>query len=227
MSGLFDALKDDILKRADELIQEIGAFPEEEAIGLLNEIRKRMHEASPFRDEPVDCVLWVKSNEVAANDYNPNAVAPPEMKLLAISIEEDGYTQPVVTFPEKTEVSNYTVVDGYHRTRVCKEVASVRKRVKGYLPITLIRGTQSDIKDRIASTIRHNRARGVHGVDPMIDVVRRLLQEGWSDGEIAEKLGMDADEVLRFKQHVGLPELFKDIDFSRAWETILQEDSEE
>ena len=103
----------------------------------------------------------------------------------------------------------------------------MRKRVKGYLPITLIRGTQSDIKDRIASTIRHNRARGVHGVDPMIDVVRRLLQEGWSDGEIAEKLGMDADEVLRFKQHVGLPELFKDIDFSRAWETILQEDSEE
>ena len=221
--SLFDAVKEEIVTGVRGLFAEIETLPEEDKIEVINTLKTELHQISPFMDEPVDCVLWVKSEEVRGNDYNPNAVAPPEMKLLAVSIKEDGYTQPVVTFPEKKDKTSYTVVDGYHRTRVCNEVPAVRKRVMGYLPITIIRRSQSDIKDRIAATIRHNRARGVHGVEPMIDIVGKLLKEGWGDGEIAKKLGMDCDEVLRFKQHTGLPELFKDVEFSRAWEALFDE----
>lgn len=212
----------EITKRLPEawhtMCLEIEKLPIEEKIETINLLREELHKVSPFKDEPVDCVLWVKSEQVEGNDYNPNAVAPPEMKLLSISIQEDGYTQPVVVFPDTAEKTHYTVVDGYHRTRVGKENAAVRKRVNGYLPVTCIRTSQYDIKDRIAATIRHNRARGVHGVEPMIDIVAKLALDGWSDEQIAKELGMDCDEILRFKQHSGLPEIFKNADFSRAWE---------
>ena len=197
---------------------EIEKLPIEEKIEAINMMREELHKISPFKNEPVDCVVWVKSDLVSGNDYNPNAVAPPEMKLLAISIQEDGYTQPIVVFPETADKTHYTVVDGYHRTRVGKEIASVRNRVNGYLPVTCIRSSQYDIKDRIAATIRHNRARGVHGVEPMIDIVAKLALDGWTDETIAKNLGMDCDEILRFKQHTGLPEIFKNTEYSRAWE---------
>jgi len=112
----------------------------------------------------------------------------------------------------------YEIVDGFHRNRVGKEYKSIKNRLNGYLPVTIIKEKTSSLKDRISSTIRHNRARGVHGIDPMIDIVVKLLKEGWEDEDICRELGMDADELLRFKQHAGLPELFKDVDYSKGWE---------
>jgi ParB-like chromosome segregation protein Spo0J len=138
------------------------------------------------------------------------------MKLLKRSIEADGYTQPVVTHSE--ELGRFDVVDGEHRSAIPEEYEGVRESVRGYLPVTQIRDEQGDRKNRMAATIRHNRARGVHGVGPMTDIVAELVRRGWSDEEVARQLGMDADEVLRFKHASGLPELFEDEEYSRAWE---------
>jgi ParB-like chromosome segregation protein Spo0J len=216
--SLFEGISKDLVERARVLFRELERLPLEDQVTAINEIRRALHQYSPFKNEPVDCVIWVPADQVAANGYNPNTVAPPEMRLLEISIIEDGYTQPVVAFPDKKEDREYTVIDGDHRSRVGRESKRVRKRVMGYLPIT-IPGEErtTDIKDRMASTIRHNRARGVHGVIPMVDIVSNLIREGWTDAEIAKELGMDADEVLRFKQTAGLPELFKNRDYSRSW----------
>ena len=201
--------------QAHDLAAALAALPLAERVAALNRVREILHESSPFQAEPVDCVLWVLAESVQANDYNPNHVASPEMKLLTRSIQEDGYTQPIVAMPEG---ENYTVVDGFHRNRVGKENPVVRKRIQGYLPITRIRASQAGMRERIAATIRHNRARGVHAVMPMSDIVARLIREGWTDTEVAQELGMDADEVLRFKQVVGLPELFAGQEYSKAWE---------
>jgi len=199
----------------EQLCSALEALPIPERVDVLNRVRRRLHAVSPFRDEPVDCVEWVSADEVAGNEYNPNQVAPPEMRLLRHSIAQDGYTQPIVAW---READVCTVVDGFHRHRVGKEAPEVRKRIHGYLPVALIKPERSGIKDRMAATIRHNRARGVHGVVPMVDVVAALIRHGWADDEIAKELGMDADEILRFKQSAGLPELFKDHAYSRAWE---------
>lgn len=203
-----------IERLTDELVKALGYLPEDQRITHLNAVRLALHEVSPFKTEPVDCVLWLPAEAVKANEYNPNAVAPPEMRLLARSIEQDGYTQPIVGHGD---ASGCEIVDGFHRNRVGRENPRVRKRVKGHLPVALVRNERGGEKERIAATIRHNRARGVHGVRPMADIVARLLREGWSDEEVARELGMDADEVLRFKQHTGLPELFKNNGFSRSW----------
>ncbi len=197
------------------LCATIGALPESERIEALNATKLALHDISPFRDEPVDCVLWIDAGAVAGNDYNPNTVAPPEMDLLRLSIEEDGYTQPIVAYREN---DGYTVVDGFHRTRVGKECASVNQRIRGYLPITIVRGDREDLDDRMASTIRHNRARGKHGIQSMSHIVLDLSRRNWTDEKISKKLGMDADEVLRLKQITGLAELFANQEFSEAWE---------
>jgi ParB-like chromosome segregation protein Spo0J len=194
-------------------------MPLADQVEALNAIKKILHDAGPFKDEPVDCVEWVSSSNVTPNDYNPNAVAPPEMRLLEHSIRHDGYTQPVVVAKEN---DGFVVVDGFHRTRVGKECTAVRERVKGYLPVVRIRN--EEMKDRMAATIRHNRARGVHGVSPMIDLVAGLIRRGWTDIEISKELGMSADEVLRYKQHAGLPQLFKGSQYSKAW--IVKENEE-
>jgi len=203
-----------MMAQVDSIIAMLETLPLDDKIDALNKIRTKLHEVSPFKDEPVDLVLWVENSEIAANDYNPNTVAPPEMRLLERSIAEDGYTQPIVSFPREDD---YEVVDGFHRHRVGKESKKVRERVHGYLPITQIRGDRTDLKHRMAATVRHNRARGVHGVVPMADMVANLIKQGWQDADIAKELGMDADEVLRFKQNLGLPELFKDHEFSPSW----------
>jgi ParB-like chromosome segregation protein Spo0J len=210
-----DLFQASLSDRARALAQEISGLPLPEKIAALNEVRTFLHEASPFRDEPVDLVLWVPNETVAANTYNPNAVAPPEMRLLERSIDADGYTQPVVTMPTE---SGREVIDGFHRNRVGKEVARIRKRIHGHLPIVTIRSTREERGDRMAATIRHNRARGEHGVKPMSQIVADLVDMGWDDQRIAKELGMDADEVLRLKQITGLAALFKDREFSRAWE---------
>lgn len=198
-----------------QLCDEITALPEAEKIVALNKARQALHEISPFKAEPVDCVLWVPADQVEANDYNPNTVAPPEMRLLALSIGEDGYTQPIVAWGKN---DYYEVVDGFHRNRVGKEDKTVRDRIHGYLPITLINHDREDKGDRIAATIRHNRARGKHQVAAMSDIVLELSRRNWSDAKIGRELGMEPDEVLRLKQITGLAELFSDAEFSKAWE---------
>lgn len=185
-----------------------------ETIEIINLLREHIHNLSPFKNEPVDFVKWVSSEDVIANDYNPNRVAPPEMELLEISIMNDGYTQPIVTFPKDNKVE---VIDGFHRNRVGKESAIINQRIKGYLPIVAIRKEQSGKNDRIASTIRHNRARGKHQIDAMSEIVIELKNRNWRNERIARELGMDADEVLRLMQITGLQELFKDEDFSKSW----------
>lgn len=198
-----------------QLINELSSLPEDKKIEAINTVRRALHEISPFKDEPVDCVVWVPAEKVEANDYNPNAVAPPEMRLLQHSIREDGYTQPIVGFWDDDHIE---VVDGFHRNRVGKECDDVRERVKGYLPVTVINDSRRDRGDRIASTIRHNRARGKHAVTAMSDIILELSRRNWSDKRIAKELGMEPDEVLRLKQITGLAELFADKDFSMAWE---------
>lgn len=200
------------LKRELEKLQQL---PMDELVSEMNEIKKMLKQISPFTKEPVECVEWVKSELVQANDYNPNAVAPPEMKLLHTSIQEDGYTQPIVVWYHD---GYYEVVDGFHRNRVGKEYADITERIHGYLPVVVINSDRTDKGDRIASTIRHNRARGKHKVEAMSDIVIELKRRNWSDKKIGDKLGMDADEVLRLTQITGLAEMFADKDFSEAWE---------
>jgi ParB-like chromosome segregation protein Spo0J len=161
------------------------------------------------KKHPVSNVMWVESNKIFANDYNPNSVAPPEMKLLQHSIECDGYTQPIVCW--KTE-QGYEVVDGFHRFSV-----GIKKSFS-HLPIVVINPDRTDRNDRIAATIRHNRARGKHQVGAMSEIVQELVRRNWTDKKIAKELGMEQDEVLRLKQISGLAELFADEEFSEAWE---------
>lgn len=183
-------------------------------IEAINKVKVELHKISPMQNEPVDCVVWVKNEKIEANDYNPNSVAPPEMELLSHSIIEDGYTQPIVTFEKKQSIE---VVDGFHRNRVGKEVEEVKNRVYGYLPIVLINKSRDSKGDRIASTIRHNRARGKHRIDAMAEIVIDLKKRNWSAKKISKELGMDPDEVLRLSQITGLAEMFSDRDFSEAW----------
>lgn len=199
-----------------EAIKNLDCNDIDKLITDINDIREAIHAISPFKNEPVDFVRWVKNETVYSNDYNPNVVAPPEMELLRISIESDGYTQPIVSMEDGS--NGREVIDGFHRHRVGKEIETVRSRVHGYLPVVTIRSEQSDKTDRIASTIRHNRARGKHRTDAMSDIVIELSRRNWSDEKIAKNLGMEADEVLRLKQISGLAELFSDEDFSKSWE---------
>lgn len=186
-----------------------------EQVELINALRVVIHEASPFAGEPVDLVQWVPADIVHGNSYNPNSVAPPEMDLLRLSITADGYTQPIVAM---TDDDGIEVVDGFHRHRVGKECDDVRQRVQGYLPVVEIRSDRTDVTDRIASTIRHNRARGKHQVTAMSDIVIELKRRNWSNDKIGRELGMDADEVLRLCQMTGIAELFADDDFSMSWD---------
>lgn len=186
-----------------------------EQVEALNFVKESLHEISPFKTEPVDCVTWVLANQVAANEYNPNKVAPPEMELLEISILNDGYTQPIVTFPHD---GKNEIVDGFHRSRVGNESKQVKERVHGYLPVVAIRKDKEGKNERIASTIRHNRARGKHQIDAMSEIVLELKNRNWTNSRIARELGMDEDEILRLCQITGLESLFSDADFSKAWE---------
>lgn len=210
--GLFGP---EILSSAIATFARLEELDEPSRVATINAIRAELHRYSPFAAEPVDCVQWIPVNAVQANDYNPNAVAPPEMKLLERSIEADGYTQPIVAFASE---GKYTVVDGFHRNRVGRESAIVRKRIKGYLPLTIINADRADRGDRIASTIRHNRARGKHKVSAMSDIVIELKRRNWSDEKIGRELGMDPDEVLRLTQITGIAEMFANEEFSKAWE---------
>lgn len=162
---------------------------------------------------PVYNVVGVPIEKVKANDYNPNAVAPPEMELLETSIWEDGYTQPVVTVYDK-ENDLYVVVDGFHRYLTIKNSERIREREKGILPCVVL---DKEIGDRMASTIRHNRARGTHNIELMSSIVAELVEMGKSDRWILKHIGMSADELLRLKQITGVAALFANRDFSDSW----------
>lgn len=159
---------------------------------------------------PVYQVRAVPVEKVVANTYNPNVVAPPEMKLLELSIWEDGYTMPCVCY-YLPETDQYELVDGFHRYKVMLTSPRIYEREKGMLPVVVI---DKDISNRMASTIRHNRARGTHCVELMCKIVSELTKAGLSDGWIMKNIGMDKDELLRYKQISGLAELFADKEFS-------------
>lgn len=163
---------------------------------------------------PVYNVLAVPLEKIQANSYNPNSVAPPEMKLLYQSIKEDGYTMPIVCY-YLSQIDKYEIVDGFHRYTVMNTHRDIYERENGCLPVVVI---EKDISNRIASTIRHNRARGSHDVELMTNIVSELTQSGMSDAWIIKNIGMDADELLRLKQLSGLAVLFKDKNFSNSWE---------
>lgn len=163
---------------------------------------------------PVYNVLAVPIEQIQANAYNPNAVAPPEMKLLELSIWEDGYTMPIVCYFIE-ETGKYEIVDGYHRYTVMKTSKRVHDREKGLMPVVVI---ERDISNRMASTIRHNRARGSHSIELMVGIVNELVNAGMSDAWILRHIGMDIDELLRLKQISGLAALFKDKKFSESLE---------
>lgn len=195
----------------------------DEKVDIINSIKIELHRISPFTTEPVDCVIWVKNDLVHANDYNPNAVASPEMELLRLSIESDWYTQPIVTMDEE---DRRTVIDWFHRNRVGKEYETIKNRIHGYLPVVSINKDREDRSDRMAATIRHNRARGEHKVESMSNIIIELKKRRWTDEKIGKELWMDKDEVLRLAQITGLAEMFSDKEFSRAWE-MDEDDFEE
>lgn len=207
---------------ASSLADVIDRLSLQDKVFALNEVRRMLHDVSPFKGEPVDFVQWVPAESVIANDYNPNAVAPPEMELLRHSVMEDGFTQPIVAWQHDDTTE---VVDGFHRNRVGKECDDVRERIHGFLPVAVINAEREDRGDRIASTIRHNRARGKHKVDAMAEIVVELKRRNWSPKKIGKELGMDQDEVLRLCQITGLTEMFADKDFSEAWEAEILEES--
>lgn len=169
---------------------------------------------------PVYNIIAVPIEKIIPNTYNPNNVAPPEMKLLYDSIKSDGYTMPIVCYYDKLKDS-YIIVDGFHRYRIMKEYTDIYERENGLLPVSVI---DKPLDQRIASTIRHNRARGSHDVDLMSNIVKELHEFGRSDTWIAKHLGMEKDEILRLKQITGVAALFKEVDFGQAWEPMEEEE---
>lgn len=202
-----------------EAIKAAAENPETDKFALLSEIREFLHrEISPVKSQPIDYVRWVPLDMVQPNDYNPNSVAGKEMSLLYTSILHDGYTQPIVTIWDGTK-KKYIIVDGFHRYFTCKNNPDIYERNKGMLPIVVI---EKDINDRMASTVRHNRARGKHSVDGMGNMVFSMLDKGWSDAEICNELGMEAEELLKLKHITGFSKLFENTEYKRAWETKSQ-----
>lgn len=203
-----------IVSQSVTLFEQLAQFNDDDRMEAINQIRQALHDQSPMKENPVDCVLWVKQEDIHANSYNPNAVHPPEMALLERSITEDGYTQPVVTWQENEK--DYEIIDGYHRSLIGRSTV-MYGRVQGRLPITVANHNRTSLPDRMASTIRHNRARGEHSIELMQGIVAELVESGMSDRWIMQNVGMDVDELLRLKQLTGLAALFKDKEFSRSW----------
>jgi len=187
--------------------------------GYLNELRAWIHEElSAYSTMPVDLVQWVPIDQVQGNDYNPNTVATNEMRLLYTSIEHDGFTQPIVTVLDE-DSGKYVIVDGFHRHLVARTYPDVLGRVQGRVPVVVI---DKEINDRMASTIRHNRARGKHNTGGMATMVFALLENGWDDSAICAELGMESEELVRLKHVTGFSKLFEDVEYKLAWETRRQ-----
>lgn len=185
---------------------------------FLNTLREYLFQLSPRKSQPIEFVRWVPLDMVQANDYNPNSVAKNEMRLLYVSISHDGYTQPVVTFWDE-DLGKYVIVDGFHRYTIMRTNKDIYDLNDGMLPIVVI---DKDINDRMASTVRHNRARGKHSVAGMGQIVFNMLQNGASDEEICAEVGLEAEELARLKYVTGFAKLFADTEYGQAWETDKQ-----
>lgn len=197
------------------MIKELpNDLPFEEKVKLFNEYTQELYDWLGVKHPSLNVQL-VPADEVAGNDYNPNKVAPPEMKLLKLSIKKDGVTMPVVVCDTPTDKKRpYTVVDGFHRTTVIKTDKAVRESLHGYVPVSRL---NKSLEDRITATVRHNMARGTHQVELSAKLIVLLKKHNWTNARIGMELGMDADEVLRLKQITGLAEAFKDEEFSKSW----------
>ena len=203
-----EKLKEIIIRMLDEAPDKINFF---------NEIRQILFSLSPEKANPVDRVLWVPMDMVKANNYNPNAVAKQEMQLLYTSIREDGYTQPIVTIWSEEE-QKYIIVDGFHRNLIARMYKDIAQRNSGRLPIVVI---DKELSNRMASTIRHNRARGKHSVDGMTNIIYNMIKNGESDAVICRKLGMEPLELVKLKHITGFAKMFRNYEYSKAIKEIV------
>ena len=201
----------------DEIKKELDAA--QDKLAYLNDLRKYISTLSPEKENPVDCVLWVPKEKVVANNYNPNHVADKEMKLLYTSVREDGYTMPIVTIWDE-KIAKYVIIDGFHRNLVIRKFADIDKRCNGMLPIVVL---DKNIDQRMASTIRHNRARGSHSIDGVANIVFQMLKDGKSEREICENLGMEQREFGKLMFVTGFAKIFKNYHYSACVEKVVDE----
>ncbi len=192
----------------------------EDKFAFMNELKELLYSISPEKENPVERVLWIPKEMVVANNYNPNSVAAKEMRLLYTSVKEDGYTQPIVTYRDEN-LGKYVIVDGFHRNLILRKFKDIEERCHGRLPIVVI---DKGIDDRMASTIRHNRARGSHSVDGMANILYSMVKDGKSEKEICDKLGLEQREFVKMMHITGFAKMFKDYKFSRAIDTIVFSD---
>ena len=204
-------------KLKKQILSEAGKA--DDVCEFLAELREFLHnELAPNRAMPIDLVHWIPIEQITANDYNPNSVARNEMKLLYLSIAADGYTQPTVTiYDEKTD--KFIIVDGFHRYLTMKTNPDIAEKCGGRLPCVVI---NKNINERMASTVRHNRARGKHAVTGMANMVFSMLDNGMDDSEVCNELGLETEELIRLKHVTGFSKLFEDYEYQRAWETKNQ-----
>ena len=203
------------MKQIVDLIKE---HKEDFTLDEINEIENALYEKHPLKHNPVARVQFIDVDKIEPNDYNPNAVAKNEMKLLEISIDHDGYTQPTVTIYDK-ERDKYVIVDGFHRYYVMKTSKLINGRNGGKLPIVVL---DKDINDRMASTVRHNRARGKHSVSGMGNIVCEMIKNGATDEEVCNELGLEVDELVRLKYTSGVAKLFEGQEFSKSAKPTYQ-----
>ena len=200
----------------DSIQQYLSSFTiQSERVNAIEQIKEALHHSSPLALQPINLVRWVLIDKVQANDYNPNSVAGKEMGLLYTSIKHDGYTQPVVTIYDE-KIDKYIIVDGFHRYFTCKTRKDILDRNLGLLPIVVL---NSDINNRMASTVRHNRARGEHSLNGMSSMVYEMLKNGWQDHDICNELGMEPEELLKLKHITGFSKLFADKQYTDAWKS--------
>jgi hypothetical protein len=190
----------------------------DDKVEFINSLKEFIFKELSVIKQPIDFVRWIPIDKVEPNDYNPNSVAKVEMGLLYKSIKHDGYTQPIVTIYD-SEKDKYIIVDGFHRYFTCKTNKDIRERNMGYLPCVVI---EKDINERMAATVRHNRARGEHSVTGMGNMVFEMLQNGWTDEEICNHLGMEPEEILKLKHITGFSKLFNDVEYQKSWQTNRQ-----
>ena len=206
-------MKENKTKEIIELIKS-SSFTIED----INEIENELYNKNPLKHNPVSRVQFIDVDKIEPNDYNPNAVAKNEMKLLEISIDHDGYTQPTVTIYDK-ERDKYVIVDCFHRYYVMKTSKLINERNGGKLPIVVL---DKDINDRMASTVRHNRARGKHSVTGMGNIVCEMIKNGATDEEVCNELGLETDELVRLKYTSGVAKLFENEEFSKSAKPTYQ-----
>lgn len=201
------------------MLSEITSYVEQadDRLAAIQEIRRLLHQLSPQADHPVDNVVWLPLDLISANDYNPNQVARQEMQLLLRSIDADGYTQPIVVADERD--GRYTIVDGFHRYYVLRHTPSLLDSTNGLAPCVILTKNRNE---RMAATIRHNRARGKHSVDGMANTVFKMLDGGMSDPDICNALGLEPEELLRLKHITGFSKLYANGEYSQAWITQRQ-----